>query len=396
MTHRARLVTTGIWRRRAAPPADRNPKPAVSLERRTRSREKHDLRRRPGSRTGGVKGDDFGAAPESGSKGGSRCEAMICAAARFPLYTGRVILRQFPATMTTGPFRRTAAMRGRSAGRCTTRDTVNAESSPFVRRLVGSGTKRRPCSAGHTGCRRRDEPGPGFRARHPRSGTISPRVFAPAAPLPAGPAAERRGRRHAPVDAFQGPAAPREPPPGPPGAFAHASPLPPLHRKAVLFPAPRSASRSPLSPPLPGILRSPAGRAERPVPARCRAVTATRRGAAAKRPILTGQRRNSAEEDPLPHVRPAPGAVLSRRPLVRTSTVHAPTAIRPARPPRTGHRSSGNESGGIGSAPSGAPENHFPPYEDVQRGVIARLHPGPPDPPRGRPCAPGPPCASRR
>ncbi len=112
MTHRARPVTTGIRRRRAASPVGGNPNepfPGSGGGAAGKARP----RRRPGVRTGGVQGDYSGAAPASGRKGGSRCEAMICAAARFPLYTGGVILRQFPAAMTTGPFRRTAAAHGR-------------------------------------------------------------------------------------------------------------------------------------------------------------------------------------------------------------------------------------------------------------------------------------------
>ncbi|MBP2065643.1 hypothetical protein J2Z30_006685 [Streptomyces iranensis] len=95
MTHRARPVTTGIRRRRAASPVGGNPNepfPGSGGGAAGKARP----RRRPGVRTGGVKGDYSGAAPASGRKGGSRCEAMICAAARFPLYTGGVILRQFP------------------------------------------------------------------------------------------------------------------------------------------------------------------------------------------------------------------------------------------------------------------------------------------------------------
>lgn len=227
MTHRVRPVTTGTWRRRAAPPADRNPNPTVSLERRTRSREKRGLRRRPGARTGGVKGDDFGAAPESGSKGRSRCEAMICAAARFPLYTDRVILRQFPAAMTTGSFRRTAAAHGRSARRCMTRDTVNAKSSPFVRARVAPGAKRLPLFRGPYRMPEKGQAGAGVPRPALSVPTISRAPSPGPPPLPAGPAAERRGRRHAPVDTIQGPAARRETPPGPAGTFAQTSPSSP-------------------------------------------------------------------------------------------------------------------------------------------------------------------------
>ncbi|AQW55335.1 hypothetical protein SHXM_08798 [Streptomyces hygroscopicus] len=174
-----------------------------------------------------MKGDDFGAAPENGSKGGSRCEAMICAAACFPPYRDRVILRQFPAAMTTGPFSENC--RGaRAVGETTqTRDTVNAKSSPFVRPRVGPAPSSAPVpraipDVGEDTSRGRGS-APGTPGPPP-----SPRASSPGPPpLPAGPAPERRGRRHAPVDTFQGPTAHRETPPGLPGAFAQASPSSP-------------------------------------------------------------------------------------------------------------------------------------------------------------------------
>ncbi|GAA0938056.1 hypothetical protein GCM10009576_043420 [Streptomyces rhizosphaericus] len=59
----------------------------------------------------------------------------------------------------------------------------------------------------------------------------------------------------------------------------------------------------------------------------------------------------------------------------------------PGSPSEIGHRSPGNQSDGIASGPSGAPENHFPPYEDVRRRVITRARP--------LPAAPAPPAAVR-
>ncbi|ATL87577.1 hypothetical protein SMALA_7360 [Streptomyces malaysiensis subsp. malaysiensis] len=136
-------------------------------------------------------------------------------------------------------------------------------------------------------------------------------------------------------------AARREKPAGPAGAFAHASPSSPPHRKAVLFPAPPAVSRSPLLPLSPSLLHSPriprlpGSGPELLVPARYRADTAIRPSPAAKRSILTGRRRNSAGEDPVPGAGPAPGALLSRPPLVHLSTTRAAAAIHAAGRPRS-------------------------------------------------------------
>ncbi|MBB4780124.1 hypothetical protein BJY27_001085 [Streptomyces rapamycinicus] len=262
---------------------------------------------------------------------------MICAAARFPLYTGGVILRQFPAAMTTGPFRRTAAAYGRSARRCPTRDTVNAESSPLCGPRVGRVSSGCPCSAGHSGGERAYEPGPWFRARCPRERDVGPaaaesdeeqgaRNERPSTrsvgtgserPEASGP---RRGVRltvsaSSPRHAVARGRVRSRPAPAPnatvgggPRRYVSVSRRSlgnsagcPRARSLMRPPLPRPTARpsyfpplppSPLfssSPPLPGIPRMPGRGPEQLVPARCRAVTAASSGPAAKRPILTAR-----------------------------------------------------------------------------------------------------------